>query len=68
MKPIRTIEGLGHTLIEGGPKYNWDAFLNNVHADLGRVHAALVGGRRREIFLGGNPVPTTSIWLYTLAC
>jgi amidase len=28
---VRTLEGLGHTLIEGGPKYSWDAFLNNVH-------------------------------------
>src|SRR5579872_1470256 len=28
---VRTLEGLGHTLIEGGPKYDWDAFLNNVH-------------------------------------
>jgi amidase len=28
---VRTLEGLGHTLIEGGPKYNWDAFLENVH-------------------------------------
>ena len=28
---VRTLEDLGHTLIEGGPKYDWDAFLNNVH-------------------------------------
>jgi amidase len=28
---VRTLEGLGHTLIEGGPQYSWDAFLNNVH-------------------------------------
>jgi amidase len=28
---VRTLEGLGHTLIEGGPKYDWDAFLDNIH-------------------------------------
>ncbi len=28
---VRTLEDLGHTLVEGGPQYNWDAFLNNVH-------------------------------------
>ena len=38
---VRTLEGLGHTLIEGGPKYNWDAFLTNVHLDLGGLHGAL---------------------------
>ena len=28
---VRTLEDLGHTLIEGGPQYDWDAFLENVH-------------------------------------
>jgi amidase len=28
---VRTLQDLGHTLIEGGPKYDWDSFLNNVH-------------------------------------
>jgi amidase len=28
---VRTLKELGHTLIEDGPRYDWDTFLKNVH-------------------------------------
>ncbi|HXN85691.1 MAG TPA: amidase family protein, partial [Candidatus Binataceae bacterium] len=28
---VRLLQDLGHTLIEGGPRYDWEAFLENVH-------------------------------------
>ncbi len=28
---VRVLQDLGHTLVEGGPKYDWEEFLNNVH-------------------------------------
>jgi len=28
---VRLLESLGHTLIEDSPRYDWDAFLENVH-------------------------------------
>ena len=52
---VRTLEDLGHTLIEGGPKYDWDAFLNNVHLIWAAFTALSVDSTAKA--LGRKPGP-----------
>ncbi len=62
---VRTLEGLGHTLIEGGPKYDWDAFLNSVHLIWAAFTALSVDSSAR--MLGRKPGPD-NLEAVTLAC
>ena len=62
---VRTLEGLGHTLIEGGPKYNWDAFLNNVHLIWAAFTALSVDVAAKSF--GRKPGPD-NLEAVTLAC
>jgi amidase len=40
---VRLLEGLGHTLIEDRPRYDWDAFLENVNVIWGAFGVASIG-------------------------
>jgi amidase len=62
---VRTLEGLGHTLIEGGPKYDWDEFLNNVHLIWAAFTALSVDSAAKA--LGRKPGPD-NLEAVTLAC
>jgi amidase len=62
---VRTLEGLGHTLIEGGPEYNWDAFLTNVHVIWAAFTALSVDVAAKN--LGRKPGPD-NLEAVTLAC
>ncbi len=62
---VRTLEGLGHTLIEGGPRYDWDAFLNNVHLIWAAFTALSVDSAAKA--LGRKPGPD-NLEAVTLAC
>ncbi len=62
---VRTLEDLGHTLIEGGPKYNWDAFLNNVHVIWAAFTALSVDVAAKSF--GRKPGPD-NLEAVTLAC
>ena len=62
---VRTLEGLGHTLIEGGPKYDWDLFLNNVHLIWAAFTALSVDVAAKS--LGRKPGPD-NLEAVTLAC
>jgi amidase len=62
---VRTLEDLGHTLIEGGPKYDWDAFLDNVHPIWAAFTALSVDTVART--LGRTPGPD-NLEAVTLAC
>ena len=39
---VRLLESLGHTLIEDRPRYDWDAFLENVHVIWGAFGVASI--------------------------
>jgi len=62
---VRTLQDLGHTLIEGGPKYNWDAFLDNVHPIWAAFTALSVDSSAKA--LGRKPGPD-NLEAVTLAC
>jgi len=62
---VRTLEGLGHTMIEGGPKYDWDAFLANVHMIWAAFTALSVDSAAKS--LGRKPGPD-NLEAVTLAC
>ncbi len=62
---VRTLEGLGHTMIEGGPTYDWDAFLANVHLIWAAFTALSVDSAARS--LGRKPGPD-NLEAVTLAC
>jgi amidase len=62
---VRTLEDLGHTLIEGGPKYDWDAFLNNVHPIWTAFTALSIDSAAKA--LGRKPGPD-NLEAVTLAC
>jgi amidase len=62
---VRTLEGLGHTLIEGAPKYDWDEFLNNVHLIWAAFTALSVDSAAKA--LGRKPGPD-NLEAVTLAC
>jgi amidase len=62
---VRTLEDLGHTLIEGGPKYDWDDFLNNVHLIWAAFTALSVDSAAKA--LGRKPGPD-NLEAVTLAC
>ncbi len=62
---VKTLQDLGHTLIEGGPKYNWDAFLDNVHPIWTAFTALSVDSAAKA--LGRKPGPD-NLEAVTLAC
>jgi len=62
---VRTLEGLGHTMIEGGPTYDWDAFLANVHLIWAAFTALSVDSAAKS--LGRKPGPD-NLEAVTLAC
>ncbi len=62
---VRTLEGLGHTMIEGGPTYDWEAFLANVHLIWAAFTALSVDSAAKS--LGRKPGPD-NLEAVTLAC
>ena len=62
---VRTLEDLGHTLIEGGPEYDWDEFLDNVHLIWTAFTALSVDVAAKA--LGRKPGPD-NLEAVTLAC
>ena len=62
---VRTLEGLGHTLIEGGPKYDWDDFLNNVHLIWSAFTALSIDSAAKAL---GRKPSLDNLEAVTLAC
>ena len=62
---VRTLEGLGHTLIEDAPRYDWDAFLESVHPIWTAFTALSVDFAARAT--GRKPGPD-NLEAVTLAC
>jgi len=62
---VRLLESLGHTLVEDRPRYDWNAFLANVHVIWTAYTASAVDGLAAA--LGRKPGPDT-LEAVTLAC
>jgi amidase len=62
---VRLLEDLGHTLVEDAPRFDWDAFLDNVHVIWTGFTATSVDGVASA--LGRKPGPD-NLEAVTLAC
>jgi amidase len=62
---VRLLESLGHTLIEDRPRYDWDAFLQNVHVIWGAFGVASIDFA--SAVTGRKPGPD-NLEAVTLAC
>lgn len=62
---VRVLEGLGHTVQEGGPAYDWDEFLDRIHVIWTAYNAMAVGEVAK--LMGRTPGPDT-LEAVTLAC
>lgn len=62
---VRLLEGLGHTLIEDRPRYDWESFLRNVHVIWTAFTTAMVDGV--GAVLGRKP-SLDNLEAVTLAC
>jgi amidase len=62
---VRTLEDLGHTLVEDAPQYDWDTFLRNVHVIWTAFTAIFV--ETLATGLGRKPGPD-NLEAVTLAC
>ncbi|MGH7857263.1 MAG: amidase family protein, partial [Candidatus Binatia bacterium] len=62
---VRLLQELGHTLVEDRPRYDWDAFLENVHVIWTGFTASSVDALAQG--LGRKPGPQT-LEAVTLAC
>ena len=62
---VRLLEGLGHTLVEDRPRYDWEAFLANIHVIWTAFTTAMVDAAGAP--LGRKPSPD-NLEAVTLAC
>jgi len=62
---VRLLESLGHTLIEDHPRYDWNAFLENIHVIWTTFNAAMIEWAAAA--LGRKPGPD-NLEAVTLAC
>lgn len=62
---VRLLESLGHTLVEDRPRYDWDAFLENIHVIWTTFNAAMI--EWAAAVLGRKPGPD-NLEAVTLAC
>jgi len=62
---VRLLEELGHTLVEGRPQYDWEAFLENVHVIWTAYTTSAVDAL--AMALGRKPGPD-NLEAVTLAC
>lgn len=65
LETVRLLEGLGHTLIEDAPRFNWDEFLEKVHVIWTGFTAISV--QAVSEMLGRRPGPD-NLEAVTLAC
>ncbi len=65
VETVRLLESLGHTLIEDRPRYDWDAFLENIHVIWTTFTAFAVDDVARS--LNRKPGPD-NLEAVTLAC
>jgi amidase len=62
---VRLLTDLGHTLVEDRPRYDWDAFLENVHVIWTAYTTSAVDGLSKAV--GRKPGPD-NLEAVTLAC